>query len=91
MAHGIRTGDPCGLNNGRSSKFRVGSRVRQTPEEGIRTYPPKRCENKNRDENNSPNILNDVNVKLFLTFLAWNKPSNYCQYLLLQSGQLSEN
>ena len=34
MANGIRTGDPRGFIKGRSSKFRVGSRVRQTPEEG---------------------------------------------------------
>ncbi len=34
MANGIRTGDPRGFNNGRSSKFREGSLVRQTPEEG---------------------------------------------------------
>ena len=35
---------------GRSSKFRVGSRVRQTLEEGRRTYRPKRCGNSNEDE-----------------------------------------
>ena len=34
MAHGIRTGVPHGFNKGGSSKFRKGSRVRQTPEEG---------------------------------------------------------
>ena len=28
--------------------------VRQTPEEGRRTYRPKRCENNNKDENNGP-------------------------------------
>ena len=33
MANGIRTGDLRGFNKGRSSKFREGSRVRQTPEE----------------------------------------------------------
>ena len=27
MANGIRTGDPCGFNKGRSSKFCEGSRV----------------------------------------------------------------
>ena len=43
MAYGIRTGDPRGFNKGRSSKFREGSRVRQTPEECRRTYRPKRC------------------------------------------------
>ena len=37
------------------------SRVRQTPEEGRRTYRPKRCGNNNKDENNSPKNLNDKN------------------------------
>ena len=61
MVNGIRIGDPCGFNKGRSSKFRVGSRVQQTPEEGRRTYRPKRCENNNKDEDNSPKTLNDKN------------------------------
>ena len=39
----------------------VGSRVRQTPEEGRRTYRPKRCGNNNKDEDNSPKTLNDKN------------------------------
>ena len=64
MANGIRTGDPRGFNKGRSSKFRGGSRVRQTPEEGWRTYRPKRCGNK--DEDNSPKTLNDKIIKLRL-------------------------
>ena len=38
MANDIRTGDPHGFNKGRRSKFHEGSRVRQTPEEGPRTY-----------------------------------------------------
>ena len=59
MANGIRTGDPRGFNKRRSSKFREGYRVRQTPEEGRRTYRPKRCENNNKDEDNSPKTLND--------------------------------
>ena len=59
MANGIRTGDPRGFNKGRSSKFREGSRVRRTPEEGRGTYRPKRCGNK--DEDNSPKNLNDKN------------------------------
>ena len=61
MANGIRTGDPCGFNKGRSSKFREGSRFRQTDEEGRRTYWPKRCGKNNEDEDNSPKILNDKN------------------------------
>ena len=44
MADGIRTGDTRGFDKGRNSKFREGSRVRQTPEEGRGTYRPKRCE-----------------------------------------------
>ena len=59
MANGIRTGDPCGFNAGRSSKFCECSRVRQTPEEGRRTYRPKHCGNNNKDEDNSPKNLND--------------------------------
>ena len=35
--------------------------VRQTPEEGRRTYRPKRCGNNNKDEDNSPKTLNDKN------------------------------
>ena len=42
-------------------KFREGSRVRQIPEEGRRKYQPKRCENNNKDEDNSPKNLNDKN------------------------------
>ena len=52
MTNGIRTGDPRGFNKGRNSKFREGSRVRQTP---------KRCGNSNKDEDNSPKNLNDKN------------------------------
>ena len=49
MANGIRTGDSCGFNKRRSSKFREGSRVRQTPEEGRRTCRLKRCGNNNKE------------------------------------------
>ena len=61
MANGIRTGDTRGFNKGRSSKFREGSRVRQTPEEGRRTYRPKLYGNNNKDEDNSPKTFNDKN------------------------------
>ena len=61
MDNGIRTDDPRGFNKGRSSKFRAGSRVQQTPKEGRRTYRPKRCENNNKDGDNSPKTLNDKN------------------------------
>ena len=52
MVNGIRTGKPRGFNKGRSSKFRVGYRVRQTLE-GRRTYRPKCCGNNTKDEDNS--------------------------------------
>ena len=58
MANGIRTGNPRVFNKGHSSKFRVGSRVRQTPEDR-RTYRPKRCGNNNKHEDNNPKTLND--------------------------------
>ena len=61
MDNGIRTGDPRGFNKGDSSKFRVGSRVRKTPEEGRRIYRPKRCGNNIKDEDN-------LFVYLFLFF-----------------------
>ena len=61
MANRIRTGDLHGFNKGRSLKFREGSRVQQTPEEGRRTYWPKHCGNNNKDEDNSPKTLNDKN------------------------------
>ena len=61
MDNGIRTDDLRGFNKGRSSKFREGSRVRQTPEEGRRTYRPKRRGNNNKDEDNSPKTLIDKN------------------------------
>ena len=51
--------EPHGFNKGHSSKFREGSRVRQTPEEGQRTYWLKHCGNNNKDEDNSPKTLND--------------------------------
>ena len=61
MANGIRKSDPCGSNKERSSKFREGSQVRQTPKEGQMTYRPKHCGNNNKDEDNSPKTLNDKN------------------------------
>ena len=61
MANGIRSSDPRGFDKGRSSKFCEGSRVRQTPEEGRRTYRPKRCGNNNKDEDNRPKNLIDKN------------------------------
>ena len=60
---------PTRFNKGCSSKFRVGSRVRQTPEEGWKTYWPKYCGNNNEDEDNSPKTLFDKNYScLFILF-----------------------
>ena len=42
-----------------SMKFREASRVRQTPEEGRRTYRPRRSGNNNKD--NDPKTPNDKN------------------------------
>ena len=61
MADGIITGDPHGFNEGCSSKFPEGSRVRQTPEESRRIYRSKRCGNNHKDEDNTPKPLNDKN------------------------------
>ena len=60
MANRIRTGDPHGINKGRS--FVKVPRVQQTPEEGQRTYWPKCCGNDNKDEDNSLKTLNDENL-----------------------------
>ena len=59
MVNEIRTNNPCGLNKGRDSKFHVGSRIQQTPEEGWRAYKLKHCEYNYKDEDNRPKTLND--------------------------------
>ena len=59
MANGIRRGDPRGFNKGRSSNLSDAYRVRQTPEEGRRTYRPKLSGNNNTEEYNSPKTLFD--------------------------------
>ena len=55
-----------------SIKDVVRSSVRQTPEEGRRTYQPKRCGNNNKYEDNSSKTFNDnnlaVNLKLDIFF-----------------------
>ena len=61
MAIGNRTGEYRRFNKGRSSRFREDYRVRQTPEEGRRTYRSKRRGNNNKDEDNSLKTLNDKN------------------------------
>ena len=82
MANGIRTGDPCGFNKGRSSKFREGSWVRQTPEEGQRTYWTKRCGNNNKDEDNSPKTPNDENLNIIFGILFKKENSNVFKFYL---------
>ena len=73
MANGIRTGDPRGFNKGRSSKFRIGSRVQQKPEEGRGTY---RCGNNNKDEDNRSKILKE---KISKTLVHPSKKHSGCQ------------
>ena len=72
-----------GLNKRRGSKFDVGSRVQQGTSEDQSTHRPKCGEYKNKDEDNSPKILNDkkyyglvrnfpkgfLNLAKFLSFL----------------------
>ena len=70
MANGIRTGNLHGFNKGGILKFRVGSRVRQKPEEDWRTHQPKRCGNSNKDEDNSPKTLNDKKKKEMNLFIS---------------------
>ena len=83
MANGIRTGDPRGFNKGRSSKFREGSRVRQTLEEGWRTYRPKHYRNNNKDEDNSPKTLNDKNQQA--SYQKFRQLSIYMSYTVMRS------
>ena len=53
---------PCGSYKGFSWRFCVDFRVRhESPEEGQRSYPPKRCDYNNKDEINSLTILNNDN------------------------------
>ena len=62
MVNGIWIIYPRGLNKEFDSKFRVSSQVQhETPEESQRMNRPKRCEYKNKDENNSPNTLKGKN------------------------------
>ena len=51
-----------------SSKFRVGSRVRQTLEEGQTIYRPKRYGNNYKNEDYSPKTLNDKNHQALRVF-----------------------
>ena len=72
MANGIRIVDSLGFNIGRSSKFREVSRVRHTLEEGRRTYQLNRCENNNKDEDNSPKTLNDKYIYIYIYIYIYN-------------------
>ena len=85
MASGIKTGNPRGFNKGHSSKFRVGSRVRQTPDEGRRIYWPKRCSNNNKDKDNNPKTLNDKNhqassQKSWQLIISLSKQNNFYMF-----------
>ena len=66
MANEIRTGEPRGFNKVRSSEFREGSRVRQTPKKGRRTISAETLSS-NKDEDNSPKTLNDKKSSNFVS------------------------
>ena len=72
MSTSKKSGDTRGFNKGRSSKFSEGYRVRQTPEEGQRTYRPERFgnNNNNKDEDNSPKTHND-NISFLFIYLYY--------------------
>ena len=70
--------------------IQVGYRVRQTPEEGRRTYKPKRCENNNKDEDNSPKILNDKNHQSSSRKFRLLISSQYGLYTIYQWKQLEK-
>ena len=62
MVNRIRASDTPRLNKRHSSKFCLGSQVQQEiPEEGQRTYQPKRCEYDNKVEDNNSKTMNDKN------------------------------
>ena len=63
MVNRIRTGDPRRFNKGHSSKSHIGSQVRQTPEEGQRTYRPKHGNNNNNEDNSLKTLNDKKNVK----------------------------
>ena len=65
MVNGFKIIYLRGLNKGFTLRFCVGSRVQhEAPNEGRRTYCPKRCEYNNDDEGNIPNILRDKNYQV---------------------------
>ena len=59
MVKRIKASNPHGLNKGHALKFHVD--FRETPEEGWRTYWPKRWEYSNKVEDSSLKTLNDKN------------------------------
>ena len=72
MVNKIGTVYPFGLNKRFSPRSYEDSRVRhETPEEGRRTYRPKSGEYNNKDEFNSPNIINNnIFLKYFCIYVS---------------------
>ena len=63
MIHRNGTVKSSGSNKGFSSRFCADNRVHhETPEEGRRTYRPKRWDYNNKDEVNSPYIVSAVRM-----------------------------
>ena len=73
MVYGIKTIYTRRLNKGFSSRFCVGSQVRN--EEGQGTYRLKRCDYNNKDEDNSPNILSKKKKKKNTICQKYSAPS----------------
>ena len=60
MVKGITKIYPRVLNKGFNSKFCVVSRIQhETPEVGLQTYRPERCEYNSEDGDNTSNIPSD--------------------------------
>ena len=64
MVNGITTGDTCGFNRGRNSKFGEGYRVRQISEVGQRTYQPKSCGNKYEENSRKTLMIKTIKFRL---------------------------
>ena len=76
-----------GLNQGFSSKFRVGYRVRyETPKECRRMHRPKRCKYNNKYEDNSLNTLNDKGFTWFQVF-----QSNTKNFTMIIESRVTNN
>ena len=61
--------------------FCVGSRVRQTPEEGRLSYRPKRYEYNNKDEDDRQKTLNDKKSSFFVFERILSQPKDIITFV----------